>query len=106
MLRGGTAAETGELRKHEPHPVARLATAPQLVENVFVDGILRGDEALELERHGATALKSRFASRAGSANTSISAMRSRSNVIAMTANGRPFENTTTPGLPFTLASRA
>ncbi len=36
-IRQGAAAEAGDLRKHEPHPVAALAARPQLRERVVID---------------------------------------------------------------------
>src|SRR5579863_10075338 len=55
-----TAAESLDLRKHEPHPVTRLAPGAQLRQDLLDDRLLRLDEALEAtrgsppaaERHG------------------------------------------------------
>jgi len=39
-------SEAGDLREHEPYPVAGLATAPQLVDHAVVAAPLRADEPL------------------------------------------------------------
>jgi hypothetical protein len=51
-----TEAETGDLRKDEPHPVCRFSSARQLPDDLPVDRGLRVHEALEVERiaHRAT----------------------------------------------------
>jgi hypothetical protein len=43
-----TAPEAAQLREDEPHPVARLPSSTQLVEDVRIDLILRRDEAVEI----------------------------------------------------------
>jgi hypothetical protein len=45
----GTRPQRLELREDEPHPVAGLAAAPQLVANVIDHRRLGGDESLEVE---------------------------------------------------------
>jgi hypothetical protein len=47
-------AQSGDLGEDEPDPMARLAPASQLTENVAVDGFLFGDETLELVGHART----------------------------------------------------
>ena len=47
---GGVArSKTDGLRKHEPHPVAPLASGPDLAQRFWVDGILGGQEAGKVE---------------------------------------------------------
>src|SRR5258708_3915876 len=56
MARGLAAAESGDLGKDEPHPMAALAPGAQLGDHVFIDWRLRIDEALEVERIAHTGL--------------------------------------------------
>ena len=45
------ATEAPQLRKDEPHPVARLGAGGKLGAHTLVDRSLCDDEALEVERH-------------------------------------------------------
>ena len=47
-LRGGAAAETGELRENEPHPVALLRACAELGESGLEAALLGVDEALKI----------------------------------------------------------
>jgi hypothetical protein len=49
MLRRRAMAETLDLREDEPHPVALFPPAAQFRADVFEDGALRLDEALQVE---------------------------------------------------------
>ena len=40
--------KTGDLRKDEPDPVAGLSPGPQLIKDCVVDGLLGGEEAVEV----------------------------------------------------------
>jgi hypothetical protein len=51
-LRGGGAAQPGDLREDEPHPVAALVAGVQLLEGLLVDALLSVDEAGQIGRHG------------------------------------------------------
>ena len=48
--RGRALAETGDLRKDEPHPVALFAAGPKLPADLLIDRGLRVDETFEVER--------------------------------------------------------
>eukprot|EP01036_Dinobryon_divergens_P005641 gene5642-biopygen5028 len=56
ILRRGTAPEPRELREDEPHPVAGLPPAPELVEHPGINRRLRQDEMLELGHAVSSAL--------------------------------------------------
>lgn len=44
----GAAAEAGDLREDEPHPVGAFAAGPKFFEDVGVDGVLSLEEAVEV----------------------------------------------------------
>ena len=56
MARGCALPESGDLRKHVPHPVGTLATRPNLGERLIVGVLLRLNKASEIsgQRHDET----------------------------------------------------
>src|SRR5687768_14404238 len=48
-LRAMAETQAGKLRKHEPHPVGRLAAGLQFRPHLSHDGLLGADEAVEIE---------------------------------------------------------